>query len=134
MVRIERKAAPLLLVALVTAAGLSAASVLYEYVLGTHAHGVLQPLTIAIDSAGAALALLLAVQLMTGLGYMSVLQRQVAAHSIIAWPVLGIVALLGIGGTLHALQPPREAAPLELVALGIVLVILVVWQIYEGRF
>lgn len=134
MMRSQRVLGPVLLIALVAAAGLSAASVMYEYALGTHAHGVLQPLTIAIDAAGALLASLLALQLMTGLGYVAVLKRQVATHSVIAWPVLAVVALHGVGGTLHALQPPREAAPLGLVAMGVAVAVLVAWQVYEGRF
>jgi hypothetical protein len=79
------------------------------------------------------LALLVGFLLTAGFGFFGG-ARQIRLHRGAAFGVAGVVALHGVGGALHALTPPREPAPLILVALGTAIAVLVGWLLWDqGR-
>jgi hypothetical protein len=132
---IPRVAGYAAVVALLVAATLSAGSVLYQVVeLGGHAHGGGLPwLPVAVDTAGSAMAFLLAVQLMVGYGLVRVPRpRFRRVHAGMAWGVVAFMAFHGIGGVVHSLQGVVETLPLVLDGVGVALTVLVALQLSSG--
>jgi hypothetical protein len=128
------KIAPVVVVTLIAGGGLALASTFYEIAVGSHGGARLDPLTLAADFAGGVLALTLALQLATGMGYFTASRRQVRLHANMWRLVLAVLVFHGLQGALHAFQPPWEPSPLVLVGIGAILLVAMVAQARNGRF
>lgn len=128
------KIAPVVVVSLIAGGGLALASTFYEIAAGSHGGARLEAATVAADFCGGVLALSLALQLATGMGYFTASARQVRLHAKMWWLVLALLLFHGLQGTLHAFEPPWEPSPLVLVGIGAVLLVAMVAQARDGRF
>jgi hypothetical protein len=123
---------------LLVSAGLSAGGLFFQLAeQGGHAHAGLsageQTLGFAVDAAGFALALLLSLQMMLGQQLFDVsAERFRTVHSGVAWSVVALAGLHGVGAVTHTLQGAVEALPVWLDAMGAVAVFVLAIQLATG--